>query len=91
MTCRSCGATIADKAIVCYRCGTPTDVPPAAPRRTGARPPNWRAFLVLAVLWACVIAAMTYASPEHRTAIWIGGGLLGIGLGAGAFVSWRGR
>jgi hypothetical protein len=24
MTCRVCGATIADKAIVCYRCGAPT-------------------------------------------------------------------
>ncbi len=38
MTCRSCGATIADKAIVCYKCGTPTmEVPVraqgAAPRR----------------------------------------------------------
>ena len=24
MTCRQCGIEIADKAIVCYRCGTPT-------------------------------------------------------------------
>ena len=24
MTCRQCGTEIADKAIVCYRCGTPT-------------------------------------------------------------------
>jgi ribosomal protein L40E len=24
MICRSCGATIADKAIVCYKCGTAT-------------------------------------------------------------------
>lgn len=27
MTCRHCGATIADKAIVCYRCGTATADP----------------------------------------------------------------
>ncbi len=27
MTCRNCGATIADKAIVCYRCGTATADP----------------------------------------------------------------
>jgi hypothetical protein len=38
MTCTSCGATIADKAIVCYRCGAPTAAParrpaPAAGRR----------------------------------------------------------
>lgn len=25
MQCRSCGATIAAKAIVCYKCGTPTE------------------------------------------------------------------
>ena len=38
VTCRSCGTTIADKAIVCYKCGTPTMEAPvrvarAAPRR----------------------------------------------------------
>lgn len=42
MTCGSCGARIADKAIVCYRCGAPTAPPavrparPAAPRRSRA-------------------------------------------------------
>ena len=29
MTCRSCGAEIADKAIVCYRCGASTAPEPA--------------------------------------------------------------
>ncbi len=27
MTCRSCGTEIAEKAIVCYRCGAPTAEP----------------------------------------------------------------
>jgi uncharacterized membrane protein YvbJ len=27
MTCRACGAQIAEKAIVCYRCGAPTADP----------------------------------------------------------------
>ena len=42
MTCGTCGATIADKAIVCYRCGAPTAAPvtravrPATPRRSRA-------------------------------------------------------
>jgi hypothetical protein len=43
MTCRNCGTEIADKAIVCYRCGTPTTDPvrkPAAIRgRRGALVP----------------------------------------------------
>jgi hypothetical protein len=31
MKCRSCGTEIADKAIVCYRCGTATTDPVRAP------------------------------------------------------------
>ena len=41
MVCRSCGTEIADKALVCYRCGTattePTVKPPSgAPARSSA-------------------------------------------------------
>ena len=31
MICRNCGTEIADKAIVCYRCGTPTTDPVRKP------------------------------------------------------------
>ena len=37
MQCRNCGAEIADKALICYRCGTATTeakYKPAVPRRT---------------------------------------------------------
>jgi hypothetical protein len=41
MQCRNCGTEIADKALICYRCGTPTTeakfkpyVPPRRSRRT---------------------------------------------------------
>jgi hypothetical protein len=58
MTCHSCGATIADKAIVCYRCGAPTETPagrsaPAA--RRGIRP-----LVVLAVVVAVVLAVILW-------------------------------
>ena len=37
MTCRQCGTEIADKALICYRCGAATTdavfKPPIAPRR----------------------------------------------------------
>jgi hypothetical protein len=37
MKCRNCGATIADKALICYRCGTATTEaryqPYVAPKR----------------------------------------------------------
>lgn len=44
MVCSECKATIADKAIVCYRCGAPTAIPavarqsPAAPARRSPVP-----------------------------------------------------
>ena len=40
MQCRNCGAEIADKALICYRCGTATTEakyqPASPPRRTSA-------------------------------------------------------
>jgi hypothetical protein len=52
MTCAECGATIADKAIVCYRCGTATALPerPPAVRAEANRP--WGLIAVLLVLAA---------------------------------------
>jgi len=40
MKCRSCGAEIADNALICYKCGTATQEPkikPPAPRRSMSR------------------------------------------------------
>jgi hypothetical protein len=37
MQCKRCGTEIADKAIVCYRCGTPTAEPSAPPPARGRR------------------------------------------------------
>jgi len=56
MTCRSCGATIADKAIVCYRCGTPTADPATlTPRRP---PPPGRPVGVLLVTALLILFAL---------------------------------
>ena len=62
MTCRSCGATIADKAIVCYRCGTPTAVAvPAPAARARRRVPGWViAVAVLALTGAVIWLAVTW-------------------------------
>jgi hypothetical protein len=54
MQCRNCGAEIADKALICYRCGTATTeakYKPAAlsPR---SRRPRWVAILVALLLLA---------------------------------------
>jgi hypothetical protein len=52
MVCGNCGASIADKAIVCYRCGTPTSVPvaPARPGPASGSRPVLAALMVLVAL-----------------------------------------
>jgi hypothetical protein len=53
MQCRNCGAEIADKALICYRCGTATTeakYKPAEPLRRRSRRAPLAMVLVLLVL-----------------------------------------
>jgi uncharacterized membrane protein YvbJ len=57
MQCRSCGTEIADKALICYRCGTAVNEPvshPAPVARRRRRP------LIIAVLIAAVLAIIAF-------------------------------
>jgi hypothetical protein len=77
--CTTCGAEIADKAIVCYRCGAPTALPAAPVRRPPPRRP-WAAIVVLLVLaiaaiWMAIGAA---AASLERPAGWIAAVLLAL-------------
>ena len=71
MKCRSCGTEIAEKAIVCFRCGTPTDLP-AAPVR--GRPPRrralpaWVAALAVLVIILVGVWLMAQTTPEASIA-----------------------
>ena len=68
MVCRQCGTQIADKAIVCYRCGTPTAEPGARPpagRRGMARGPAALALLVLVVAALIMGQVPTAAVPRE--------------------------
>ena len=61
MICRKCGTEIADKALVCYRCGTATAEPkfkPAVPPRAARRT------VLIVVLIAIVLIALTTAYVE---------------------------
>jgi uncharacterized membrane protein YvbJ len=54
--CRNCGATIADKALICYKCGTPTTeakYQPVQLRRSSSR-----ASLVATVIALVLIAVL---------------------------------
>ena len=55
MVCRSCGTEIADKALICYKCGTATSEPRVQPPRPGRRPAS-RGPVVLALLVLVVSA-----------------------------------
>jgi hypothetical protein len=68
MRCRNCSAEIADKALICYRCGTATTEakfkPPAPPRATS------RASLIATVLaLALLVIAAIYLGrvPSGQT------------------------
>jgi hypothetical protein len=69
MKCRSCGLEIADKAIVCYRCGTPTmEAAPPASRRA-VRRPRWIAVPLMALIVALAVWLVP-KTPAGSTARW---------------------
>jgi hypothetical protein len=54
MTCRNCGTEIADKALICYRCGTATAEPVFKPKvRTPAR--GWLTWIAVLALLAVTL------------------------------------
>lgn len=94
MTCRACGAQIADKAIVCYKCGTPTAdeaaLRPAARQRPAGT--NWLA-VALVVLVLLALAALGWAvrdAPAGSPARWLAWAGLAV-VGIGAVVVWLRR
>ena len=71
MQCRNCGTEIADKAIVCYRCGVGTTEPvrkaaPQPSRRTG--PPLLTGIVPLLVALAALAGAQASGYPREMDA-----------------------
>ena len=64
MICRNCGTEIADKAIVCYRCGTGTTEPVRKPAEI--RSPRGR-LLPLVALVLLVLAALFLGQAGQTT------------------------
>jgi hypothetical protein len=71
MHCRSCGTEIADKAIICYRCGAGTTDPvrkPVPVRPSGGAWPSLVIAIVPLLLALCLlIAADASAHPRAMT------------------------
>lgn len=92
MECRECGATIADRAIVCYRCGAPTAIPePATKKRPGpARRAPAAVSLVLIVV-AAVLAYFAVEAPAESSGQIAFGVLSGLSLLGGGYLLLRRR
>ena len=70
MICRSCGTEIADKALICYRCGAATTDPQRKPVEIRRRGP-----IVPAVLLVLLVLLGLYFGTVGRTLIPPGYGL----------------
>ena len=57
MKCRNCGAEIADKALICYRCGTATTEAKYQPAQLRARRRGPGFLIILLVALLLLIAA----------------------------------
>jgi len=79
MRCRNCSAEIADKALICYRCGTATTeakFKPPDPRRSTSRASLIATVLALALLVIAAIYLGRVPSGETpRLVTWIVVGL----------------
>ena len=68
MLCKHCGTEIADKAIVCYRCGAATTDPVRQPAKVRRRSPIV-SFVVVAILLLLALymgqASRTAANPDQ--------------------------
>jgi hypothetical protein len=81
MQCRTCGTEIADKAIVCYRCGAGTTDPVRKPvpiRPAGARPSLTAGIVPLVLALAAFVAADPSGYPREMDI----GAMVLAGLGA---------
>jgi uncharacterized membrane protein YvbJ len=65
MQCRNCGAEIADKALICYRCGTATTEARYQPASIGRRRSSstlLRTIVLVMVILAAVLAVYLWLS-----------------------------
>jgi uncharacterized membrane protein YvbJ len=73
MLCRQCGTEIADKAIVCYRCGASTTDPVRQPVRIRKRTSPWLSLVIILVLVLLALylgqASRTAADPDRLQTI----------------------
>jgi hypothetical protein len=90
VTCRSCGAVIAEKAIVCYRCGAPTAAEPPPVRPAPSRGPALMVVLVVVIGIALGVAGWMAAqtSVVLSRVVWVAAAVV---LAVPILLRWRRR
>ena len=82
MICKHCGTQIADKALVCYRCGHATSEPRVRPGQAPARESSLPVVAALLVLiLGALYMAQAAAGETPRRLSWVVAGLAAIVLG----------
>ena len=75
MQCRNCGAVIADKALICYKCGTATTEPmyaPPAQVRRGSRAALITSLVALVLMVAAALFLTRSSTDEtSRIVTWV--------------------
>ena len=73
MTCKTCGTEIADRALICYRCGAPTVEPklkpPAPAARRGSTLLGLLAFIVLTL--AAIYLGQVASDDVPAPVVWV--------------------
>ena len=78
MNCRSCGTEIADKALICFRCGAATTDPVRKPYVAPKRPSA--SMTIFGLLLTAAGIAIGVATPGLTAIDAVAGGVGGLGL-----------
>jgi hypothetical protein len=89
MQCRSCGTEIADKALICYRCGAATTEPVRKPYAARRRPSLPQAMFGLLLTGAGIAIALV--TPGITAVDAVAAGVAAVGLGTTGSAYFRKR
>jgi MYXO-CTERM domain-containing protein len=79
MKCRSCGTEIADKAIICYRCGAGTTDPIRKPVAIPPARSPWPSIVIgIAPILIAIYLLMSSGQSAHPRATEVAGGALAV-------------
>lgn len=87
MICKKCGTEIADKALICYRCGTATFEAKRQPVAIGGAPSRMRGLIVVVGLVVLILAALFLGQAQNNTVPeWVRWTIIGLAL---LVLAWR--